>query len=160
MKISSLTVTSLFLTQWACGEPPRIDPSEIAIPETGTVTSESGLIKKVSHCPAGADLIPDTQRCTVGDGTLAMPSDKAKVEVHYVGWTTDGGEIDSSRRRGKPANFGLNQVIPGWNEGLQTMVVGEESRLWIPEEMAYKGEYGKPAGMLVFDVELLSFEEE
>jgi len=81
------------------------------------------------------------------------------VTVHYTGWTTDGKMFDSSVSRGQPATFGLNQVIAGWTEGLQLMVVGETRRLWIPEELAYGGQPGRPAGMLVFDVELLSFEE-
>ena len=49
-------------------------------------------------------------------------------------------------------------MIAGWTEGLQLMVVGEKRRLWIPESLAYQGRPGKPAGMLVFDVELISFE--
>ena len=48
-------------------------------------------------------------------------------------------------------------MIPGWAEGLQQMVVGERRRFWVPSKLAYQGERGKPAGMLVFDVELLSF---
>jgi peptidylprolyl isomerase len=48
-------------------------------------------------------------------------------------------------------------VIAGWTEGVQLMVAGEKRRLWIPEELAYKGKEGRPAGMLVFDVELISF---
>jgi len=55
-----------------------------------------------------------------------------------------------------PAEFPLSRVIPGWTEGLQLMVTGETTRFWIPEELAYKGQPGKPAGMLVFDVELIS----
>jgi peptidylprolyl isomerase len=66
--------------------------------------------------------------------------------------------FDSSVVRGKPATFPLNRVIPGWTEGLQLMVVGESRRLWIPQKLAYKGAKGAPQGMLVFDVELLSFE--
>ncbi|MCA9605445.1 MAG: FKBP-type peptidyl-prolyl cis-trans isomerase, partial [Myxococcales bacterium] len=76
----------------------------------------------------------------------------------YTGWTTDGRMFDSSRRRGEPATFGLNQVIPGWGEGVQLMVVGEQRRLWIPQELAYNGRPGMPAGMLVFDIELLAIE--
>jgi peptidylprolyl isomerase len=60
--------------------------------------------------------------------------------------------------RGKPATFPLNQVIAGWTEGVQLMVVGETRRFWIPEKLAYKGAAGAPQGMLVFDVELISFE--
>jgi len=87
------------------------------------------------------------------------PREFDKVKVHYTGWTTDGKMFDSSRKRGTPMTFGVNQVIPGWTEGLQLMVVGEQRRLWIPERMAYKGQTGRPQGMLVFDVELIDIIE-
>ena len=67
----------------------------------------------------------------------------------------DGTKFDSSVDRGEPSEFGLNQVIRGWTEGLQLMVAGEKTRFWIPENLAYQGRKGAPAGMLVFDVELL-----
>jgi len=79
--------------------------------------------------------------------------------VHYSGWTTDGKMFDSSVTRGEPASFALNQVISGWTEGVQLMVEGEKARFWIPENLAYKGQPGAPAGMLVFDVELLSIDQ-
>jgi len=89
-----------------------------------------------------------------GSGTKhRRPTDT--VVAHYPGWTTDGKMFDSSRARGEPIRFPLNRVIPGWIEGLQLMVEGEKRRLWIPEELAYKGQAGRPAGMLVFDVELI-----
>ncbi len=72
-----------------------------------------------------------------------------------AGWTTDGAMFDSSVARGEPAVFPLNAVIAGWTEGVQLMVVGETRRLWIPEDLAYGGAAGAPAGMLVFDVQLL-----
>ena len=81
------------------------------------------------------------------------------MKVHYTGWTTDGKAFDSSVARGKPATFPLNRVIAGWTEGLQLMTVGEERRFWIPQDLAYKGRPGPPAGMLVFDVELLEFKD-
>ena len=90
-----------------------------------------------------------------GDGTK-HPSPTSTVEVHYTGWTTDGKMFDSSVARNKSASFPLNQVISGWTEGLQLMVVGEKTRFWIPENLAYQGKAGRPAGMLVFDVELLA----
>lgn len=89
-----------------------------------------------------------------GNGT-ARPDAKSKVEVHYTGWTTDGKMFDSSVARGETIVFGLNQVIPGWTEGVQLMVEGETRRLWIPEALAYRGMPGYPAGTLVFDVELV-----
>jgi peptidylprolyl isomerase len=80
------------------------------------------------------------------------------VQVHYSGWTTDGKLFDSSVTRGKPTSFPLSRVIQGWSEGVQLMVVGEKTRFWIPEALAYQGKPGKPAGMLVFDVELLAID--
>jgi peptidylprolyl isomerase len=64
--------------------------------------------------------------------------------------------FDSSVGRGAPATFPLDRVIAGWTEGVQLMVTGETRRFWIPEALAYKGQRD-PKGMLVFDVELLSF---
>ena len=83
------------------------------------------------------------------------PGPISLVQVHYTGWTTDGKMFDSSVTRGRPAMFPLNRVIAGWTEGLQLMTEDEKARIWVPEEMAYKGMAGKPAGMLVFDVELI-----
>jgi len=77
------------------------------------------------------------------------------VTVHYTGWTTDGQMFDSSVARGEPAQFGLDQVIPGWTEGLQLMVEGERRRFWIPARLAYEGQPGRPQGVLVFDIELI-----
>ena len=80
------------------------------------------------------------------------------MRVHYTGWTTDGKMFDSSVARNEPIAFGLNQVIPGWTEGVQAMVEGETRRLWIPERLAYAGAHGAPKGMLVFDVQLIRIE--
>jgi hypothetical protein len=92
-----------------------------------------------------------------GDGN-AHPRETDSVTVHYTGWTTDGHMFDSSHSRGEPATFPVSQVIPGWTEGVQLMTVGEIRRFWIPQSLAYGGQMGMPAGMLVFDVELLSIE--
>jgi peptidylprolyl isomerase len=66
--------------------------------------------------------------------------------------------FDSSVKRGQPARFPLGNVIKGWTEGLQLMVVGEKTRFWIPGELAYDNSPrpGAPKGTLVFDIELLS----
>jgi peptidylprolyl isomerase len=92
-----------------------------------------------------------------GSGTV-HPTKWDKVTVNYTGWTTDGRMFDSSIPEGEPVDFVLYQVIPGWTEGLQLMVEGEKRRLWIPEELAYRGQPGAPQGMLVFDVHLLKLE--
>lgn len=122
--------------------PPAV-PNDVAAPPEDAETSETGLASKLL-------------RAGTGD---RKPGAQDKVTVHYTGWTTDGEQFDSSVDRGKPTTFGLGQVIAGWTEGLQLMVVGEKRRFWIPEELAYKGRRGRPAGMLVFDVELLDIVE-
>ncbi|APR85784.1 FKBP-type peptidyl-prolyl cis-trans isomerase FklB [Minicystis rosea] len=81
------------------------------------------------------------------------------VEVHYSGWTTDGKMFDSSVTRGQPASFKPEQLIKGWAEALQLMKEGDHFRLWIPANLAYGDKQsvpGRPYGMLVFDVELIS----
>ena len=89
-----------------------------------------------------------------GTGT-AHPTDSDLVTVNYTGWTTDGKMFDSSYPRNAPSTFPVSKVIKGWGEGVRLMVVGEKTRFWIPEELAYKGQAGRPAGMLVFEIELL-----
>ncbi len=91
---------------------------------------------------------------TPGKGTR-HPRPNSQVTVHYTGWTTDGRTFDSSVSRGEPTTFGLDEVIPGWTEGVQLMVEGEKRRFWIPARLAYEGSPGKPQGMLVFDIELI-----
>ena len=122
-------------------ESPKV-PEDVAGPPEDAEVTKSGLASKVLKA---------------GTGTV-HPKAKNTVEVHYSGWTTDGKMFDSSVSRGKPAKFPLNRVIAGWTEGVQLMVEGEKRRFWIPEKLAYKGQAGAPAGMLVFDVELLSIE--
>ncbi len=97
--------------------------------------------------------------CILREGTGAVrPTRESRVRVHYTGWTTDGEMFDSSRERGEPASFQVTGVIRGWTDSLTHMTVGEVRRVWIPEELAYRGEPGMPAGMLVFDIELVAIE--
>ena len=93
----------------------------------------------------------------MGDGPKPAATDK--VKCHYHGTLINGMVFDSSVERGKPAVFGVNQVIPGWVEALQLMPVGSKWRLFIPSNLAY-GEHGagemiEPNSTLIFDVELL-----
>jgi peptidylprolyl isomerase len=113
-------------------------PPDVAAPPDDATKTRSGLVWKV--------LTPGTGK--------RHPSAFSQVTVHYTGWTTNGKMFDSSVARGAPTTFPLNGVIAGWTEAIQLMVTGERRRLWIPEELAYKGKRG-PQGMLVFDVELI-----
>ncbi len=96
---------------------------------------------------------------TQGDG--ARPAATDRVTVHYKGTLLNGEEFDSSYSRGEPATFGLNQVIPGWTEGVQLMPVGSKYMFFIPSNLAY-GENGPPSigpnATLIFEVELLSID--
>lgn len=92
-------------------------------------------------------------------GTGPKPADTSVVKVHYDGYLLDGKKFDSSRDRGEPATFPLNQVIRGWTEGVQLMPVGSRFKFYIPYQLGY-GEQGSrdviPGGsLLIFDVELL-----
>ena len=123
--------------------PPPVTPPDVAAVPKDAEKTKSGLASRVLKPGIGK----------------AHPAATDRVKVHYSGWTTDGKMFDSSVARGEPITFGLNQVIPGWTEGVQLMVEGETRRLWIPEALAYKGQPGAPAGMLVFDVSLISIEK-
>ena len=113
-------------------------PSDVAAPPSDAESTSTGLASKVIDAGTGS----------------THPTATSNVTVHYTGWTTDGEMFDSARS----SSFGLNQVIRGWTEGVQLMVVGEKRRFWIPEELAYGGRPGRPQGMLVFDVELIAIQ--
>ncbi|MDH5674774.1 MAG: FKBP-type peptidyl-prolyl cis-trans isomerase [Myxococcales bacterium] len=123
-------------------DPPPV-PKDVAAPPARAKKTDSGLSYVVLKKGKGGE----------------KPSADSRVEVHYAGWTTDGNMFDSSITRGKPMTFAVNRVIPGWTEAVQLMGVGDKFRVWIPEELAYKGRPGAPQGMLVFEVELLKILE-
>ena len=92
-------------------------------------------------------------------GTGAQPMASSNVKVNYKGTLINGTEFDSSYKRGQPAEFPLNQVIPCWTEGVQMMKVGGKAQLVCPSEIAY-GDAGRPptipgGSTLIFEVELL-----
>jgi FKBP-type peptidyl-prolyl cis-trans isomerase FklB len=94
------------------------------------------------------------------EGTGRMPTANDTVTTNYRGTLIDGTEFDNSYKRGEPATFAVNRVIPGWTEALQHMKVGSRWELFIPAELGY-GERGAgqsigPNAALIFEVELLS----
>ena len=96
-------------------------PADVASPPADAVKEKSGLSTKVITEGKGKD----------------RPRTFDSVKVHYTGWTKDGKMFDSSVARGAPAEFGVEEVIKGWTEGLQLMVEGEKRRFWIPAALAY-----------------------
>jgi FKBP-type peptidyl-prolyl cis-trans isomerase FkpA len=110
--------------------------------ETGATKTASGIVKK-----------------TITPGTGAAPAATDEVKVHYEGTLVNGKVFDSSVKRGEPATFPLNGVIPCWTEAVQLMKVGEKARIVCPSELAY-GERGsppqiRPGSTLIFEVQLL-----
>ena len=117
----------------------RSDKTAAAAP--GAVKTASGLLYRETAAGSGAS-----------------PKATDNVKVHYRGTLIDGTEFDSSIKRGQPATFPLNGVIPCWTEGLQRMKVGGKATLGCPSSIAY-GDGGRPSipggATLMFEVELL-----
>lgn len=96
----------------------------------------------------------------ITEGTGNVPTEGAKVKVHYRGTRIDGTEFDSSKD--KPASFRTSQVIAGWTEALMMMPVGSKWELYIPQELAYGSREQRnipPYSVLIFEVELIEIEE-
>ncbi|MDR1789841.1 MAG: FKBP-type peptidyl-prolyl cis-trans isomerase [Opitutaceae bacterium] len=94
----------------------------------------------------------------VQPGSGAFPKATDTVKVHYTGTLIGGQKFDSSIDRGEPAVFPLNQVIPGWTEGLQKIQKGGKIKLYVPAKLGYGDEAAggiPPGALLIFDVELL-----
>lgn len=137
-----LILAAAFAVSLAAQQPAKKEipaPDDVAKPPADAVTMPSGVATKVLQA---------------GKGTV-KPGSTDLVTVHYTGWTTDGKMFDSSVTAGRPVTFPLNRLIKGWGEGVPLMVVGEKRRLWIPQALAYNGQPGRSAGMLVFDIELI-----
>jgi peptidylprolyl isomerase len=115
-------------------------PPDLASPPADAVKSASGLTSK-----------------TVTPGTgVEKPAATDVVTVHYTGWAaSDGRMFDSSVARGTPSTFPLDRVMAGWRECVQLMTLGEKRRCWVPQDLAYRGQAGRPTGLVVFDIELV-----
>ena len=122
-----------------------------------TPAATGGQINGMKTTPSGLKY----QVMKQGTGTVS-PKATDTVNVHYHGTLLDGTVFDSSVERGEPISFGLNQVIPGWTEGLQLMKVGDKFKFEIPPNLAYGPNSPSPKippnSTLVFEVELLGIQ--
>jgi FKBP-type peptidyl-prolyl cis-trans isomerase FklB len=105
------------------------------------------------------ELANGLQYKVIKGGSGKKPSETDTVTVNYRGTLIDGAEFDSSYKRGEPANFPVNRVIPGWTQVLQLMAEGSKWQVFIPSELAY-GKTGSgatigPNSTLIFDIELI-----
>lgn len=127
-----------------CASNPYAAPVDVSAPPSSAQKLPSGLAYQTLRPGTGSE----------------HPNPDSIVTVNYTGWTIDGKMFDSSLTTGEPAEFPLNKLIKGWQQGIPLMVAGEKMRFWIPAKLAYgvhPTKPGAPAGMLVFDVELLQF---
>jgi len=145
LKANELEIVKRGLSDGATGKKAQAgrEYAEKAAKEPGASKLPSGVVYK-----------------TLTPGNGPSPAATDKVKVNYEGRLTNGTVFDSSYKRGQPAEFGLNQVIKCWTEGVQKMKVGEKARLVCPSDIAY-GDHGHPptipgGATLVFDVELLA----
>lgn len=127
--------------------------AEAIIAEGAAFIAEKAAEEGVMSTPTGLHYK------VITEGTGKMPAATDRVLVHYHGTLIDGTVFDSSVDRGEPIEFGLNEVIAGWTEGVQLMKEGAKYQFYIPYDLAY-GLRGSPpvipgGATLIFDVELL-----
>lgn len=137
-----LAVLGAVLLLTGCADNPYAAPADVSAPPISAQRLASGLAYQIVRPGTGDE----------------HPTLDSTVTVNYTGWTTDGKMFDSSLTGGGPVQFPLDRLIKGWQQGLPLMVTGEKMRFWIPAELAYglhPTKPGAPAGMLVFDIELL-----
>jgi peptidylprolyl isomerase len=121
-----------------------------------TFLTQNKMVEGISETASGLQY----QVLQKGEGS-DHPTASSKVTVHYHGTLLDGTVFDSSVDRGEPIAFGLNQVIKGWTEGVQLMVVGDKFKFFIPSELGYGDRAaGKiaPGSLLMFEVTLLEIQ--
>jgi peptidylprolyl isomerase len=114
-------------------------PADLTDPPGDAIRSDSGLVSRTLRAGAGGE----------------KPEATDIVTVHYTGWASDGRMFDSSVARGNPSTFPLDRVMAGWRECVRLMTVGEQRRCWVPQDLAYRGQEGRPTGTVVFDIELI-----
>ena len=167
-KVLVIAMAALFITGLSsCNNTSSEETTEQATPDYGQqIKDNKTLGREFLEQNAKNDSVVQTQSglqyMVLKEGTGAKPGPTDKVTVHYTGKLLDGTVFDSSVERGEPATFPLDQVIPGWTEGLQLMSEGSKYRLFIPSELAY-GSKGTqnilPNSTLIFDVELIKVEK-
>ncbi|MBI4264535.1 MAG: FKBP-type peptidyl-prolyl cis-trans isomerase [Acidobacteria bacterium] len=119
-------------------QPPPAPP-DVAAPPADAAKTPSGLASRILDAGTGAE----------------KPLATDVVTLHYTGWSADGKMFESSLTTGAPAMFALNRSMLGMRECVQQMTVGERRRCWVPQDLAYRGQPGRPTGTVVFDIELL-----
>lgn len=126
----------------------------------GNINEGTKFLSENSKKPGIVTLPSGLQYQVITQGTGVKPKATDEVTVNYKGTLLNGKQFDSSYDRGEPATFMLNQVIPGWTEGLQYMPAGSKYKFFVPYALAYgeraAGPDIAPYSTLIFEVELIS----
>ena len=165
-KVLTIVMAALLMAGMAScgGNTSNVESTEDATPDYGQQIKDNKTIgREFMEENAKKDSVIQTksglQYMVIKEGTGIKPNATDTVTVHYTGKLIDGTVFDSSVNSGEPATFALDQVIPGWTEGLQLMSEGSEYRLFIPSELAYgskgAGDQILPNSTLIFDVQLI-----
>jgi len=133
------------------------------VAQSGDPASGEPVSAAATSEPPPKEPPPEAERTSSGLASMVLspgggtyhPDPNDQVVAHFVIWTPAGGKVQSSYDLGKPGQFDLQQVFPGWREGLQLMVSGEKRRLWIPPHLAPKSPQGGPPGAVIIDVEIM-----
>lgn len=156
-----ITVSTLGLLIMSCSEQSS-EPQEVQASDNmeQAMTSETSFLEENKNKEGVEVTSSGLQYEIIEEGTGASPVATDRVTVHYEGTLIDGTVFDSSYQRGQPIDFGLNQVIRGWTEGVQLMKEGAKYKFFIPSDLAYgpRGTPGGPIGPdadLIFTVELI-----
>ena len=145
-------------------------------PTTILQTKRALKVEVDTSAPANVGTLPkEAQRSDSGLAWVVLtesagdahPGEGDMVVMNFIGWTAEGKLVQESLSDGRPASIAVGALFPGWREGMQLMVAGEKRRFWIPGKLAHgeakpgepRAENGPPLGMLVYDVELISFEK-
>jgi FKBP-type peptidyl-prolyl cis-trans isomerase len=157
-KVTAICATVLLIS--SCGEQaPEQENVQNTTEMEQQVTSETSFLEENKSKPGVMVTDSGLQYIVLLEGTGNSPTATDRVTVHYEGTLEDGTVFDSSYQRGQPIDFGLNQVIRGWTEGVQLMKEGAKYKFYIPSDLAYgprgAGALIGPNTDLIFTVELI-----
>jgi FKBP-type peptidyl-prolyl cis-trans isomerase FklB len=160
--IALISGLSFMSTTFANDQPILANQAESSNADTNKLVGQAFLAQNMSS-PGVVTLPSGLQYKVIKQGTGQRPLATDTVTVNYSGKFINGNEFDSSYKRGQPATFKVNEVIPGWTEALQQMPKGSVWELYIPASLAY-GEQGVPPSVgpnetLIFKVELLDVQK-
>lgn len=127
--------------EWALG--PQ-SPAELAVPDYAQIEG-NGVAWQVLR---------------EGDTSRATPGPRSVAKMRFVGWTTDGEPLPGARALTMiPMEVPLDEMVPGFSQAAQRMHPGERRRVWVPQELAFDGREGRPEGALIYDMELVSWND-